>query len=99
LNEKIVLFVGRLVYEKGVQVLVNAIPKVLEKINAKGGILGKKIEFITRDDQFKVDVGLALAKDLVFKEKVDVLMGTINSEISLAISDLAKTEKIPFFNR
>jgi len=34
-EEKIVLYVGRLVYEKGIQVLINAIPKILEKVNAK----------------------------------------------------------------
>jgi glycosyltransferase involved in cell wall biosynthesis len=39
-EEKIVLFVGRLVYEKGVHVLVNAAPKVLEKANAKFIIVG-----------------------------------------------------------
>jgi glycosyltransferase involved in cell wall biosynthesis len=39
-EEKIVLFVGRLVYEKGVHVLVNAVPKVLEKVNAKFVIVG-----------------------------------------------------------
>jgi 1,4-alpha-glucan branching enzyme len=39
-QEKIVLFVGRLVYEKGVHVLVNAAPKVLEKANAKFIIVG-----------------------------------------------------------
>jgi glycosyltransferase involved in cell wall biosynthesis len=39
-EEKIVLFVGRLVYEKGVHVLVNAIPKVQEKVNAKFVIVG-----------------------------------------------------------
>jgi glycosyltransferase involved in cell wall biosynthesis len=39
-EEKIVLFVGRLVYEKGVHVLVNAIPKVLRKANAKFIIVG-----------------------------------------------------------
>ncbi len=77
--------------------VLNGFKAAVEKINAKGEILGKKIEFITRDDQFKVDVGLALAKDLVSKEKVDILMGTLNSAISLAISDLAKAEKIPFF--
>ena len=39
-EEKIVLFVGRLVHEKGVHVLVNAVPKVLEKVNAKFIIVG-----------------------------------------------------------
>jgi len=39
-EEKIVLFVGRLVYEKGVHVFVNAVPKVLEKTNAKFIIVG-----------------------------------------------------------
>jgi glycosyltransferase involved in cell wall biosynthesis len=39
-EEKIVLLVGRLVYEKGVHVLVNAVPKVLEKVNAKFIIVG-----------------------------------------------------------
>lgn len=39
-EEKIVLFVGRLVYEKGVHVLVNAIPRVLENVNAKFVIVG-----------------------------------------------------------
>jgi len=39
-NEKIVLYVGRLVYEKGIHVLINAIPKVLQKVNAKFIIVG-----------------------------------------------------------
>ena len=39
-EEKLVLFVGRLVYEKGAQVLINAIPKILEEVNAKFVIVG-----------------------------------------------------------
>ncbi|MCX8150853.1 MAG: glycosyltransferase family 4 protein [Candidatus Bathyarchaeota archaeon] len=39
-EEKIVLYVGRLVYEKGIHVLINAVPKVLEKVNAKFVIVG-----------------------------------------------------------
>jgi len=39
-EEKIVLFVGRLVYEKGIHVLINAVPKVLSKVNAKFIIVG-----------------------------------------------------------
>jgi branched-chain amino acid transport system substrate-binding protein len=68
----------------------------IDKANAKGGVLGKKIEFTVRDDKFKPDIGLAFAKELVMKEKVDLLMGTINSGTALAIADLAKREKIPF---
>ena len=67
-----------------------------DKINAKGGILGKKIEFVTRDDKFKVDIGLSAAKELIMRENVDILMGTINSGLTLAISDLCEKEKIPF---
>jgi branched-chain amino acid transport system substrate-binding protein len=69
---------------------------VVDRVNAKGGVLGKKIEFVTRDEKFKPDIGLAMAKELVLKEEVDILMGTINSATALAISDFARKEKIPF---
>jgi glycosyltransferase involved in cell wall biosynthesis len=39
-DEKIVLFVGRLVYEKGIHILINAVPKILAKVNAKFIIVG-----------------------------------------------------------
>lgn len=67
-----------------------------DKINASGGVLGRKIELILRDDTFKSDVGLTMAKELILQEKVDILMGTINSATALAISDLSKKEKVPF---
>jgi branched-chain amino acid transport system substrate-binding protein len=69
----------------------------VDKVNAAGGVLGRKIEFTTRDDKFKVDLGLSAAKELIMREGVDILMGTINSATALAISDLVKNEKIPFF--
>lgn len=69
----------------------------VDKINAKGGVLGRKIEYTTRDEKFKPDIGLSMAKELVLKEKVDILMGTINSSTALAVSDFARKEKVPFF--
>lgn len=69
----------------------------VDKVNAAGGVLGSKIEFTTRDDKFKVDLGLSAAKELIMREGVDILMGTINSATALAISDLVKNEKVPFF--
>jgi branched-chain amino acid transport system substrate-binding protein len=75
---------------------LNGFKLALEEIN-KEGVLGGKIEFTTRDEKFKVDVGLAMAKELVMRENVDVLVGTINSAVSLAISEgVAKAEKVPF---
>ena len=68
----------------------------INEINAKGGVLGKKFEIVTRDEKFQPDVALAMAKELVMKENVDLLMGTISSASALAISDFAKKEKIPF---
>jgi branched-chain amino acid transport system substrate-binding protein len=68
----------------------------MDQINAKGGVLGRQMTFVTRDDKFKVDLGLSAAKELVMREKVDLLVGTINSAVALAISDFAKKEKIPF---
>ena len=67
-----------------------------DKINAQGGVLGHPIAFVTRDSKFKVDLGLAAAKELILRENVDILMGTINSALALAISDLCKKEKLPF---
>jgi branched-chain amino acid transport system substrate-binding protein len=74
---------------------LNGFKLALNDINKKG-VLGTKIEFTTRDDKFKVDIGLSMAKELVMMEKVDIIVGTINSAVSLAVSDYLKGEKIPF---
>jgi branched-chain amino acid transport system substrate-binding protein len=74
---------------------LNGFKLALNDINKKG-VLGTKIEFTTRDDKFKVDIGLSMAKELVMMEKVDLIVGTINSAVSLAVSDYVKGEKVPF---
>ena len=74
----------------------DAFKLAIDEINAKGGVLKRKIEFTTRDDKFKVDLALSMAKELVMMEKVDLLMGTINSAATLAVSEYCKTEKTPF---
>jgi len=74
----------------------DAFKLAIDEVNAKGGVLKRKIEFTTRDDKFKVDLCLSSAKELIMMEKVDILMGTINSAGSLAVSEYCKAEKIPF---
>jgi branched-chain amino acid transport system substrate-binding protein len=75
---------------------LNGFKMAVDAINAKGGVLGKKIVYVVRDDKFKPDISLAMAKELVMKEKVDILVGTISSAAALAVSDFANKEKIPF---
>lgn len=75
---------------------LNGFKLALQDINRKG-VLGGKIEFTTRDEKFKPDVALNMAKELVMRENVDLLVGTINSGASLAISgNVARPEKVPF---
>ncbi|MFB0506813.1 MAG: ABC transporter substrate-binding protein [Thermodesulfobacteriota bacterium] len=74
---------------------LNGFKLALATIN-KEGVLGTKIEFTTRDTKFKVDIGLSMAKELVMRENVDVLVGTISSGVALAVSDYVKGEKVPF---
>ena len=75
---------------------LNGFKLALKEIN-KEGVLGKKIEFSTRDTKFKVDLALSMAKQLVLREDVDILVGTINSGAALAVSAaVAKKEKVPF---
>lgn len=68
------------------------------EINEEGGILGRQLKLIPRDDKMSPVVGLREANDLVLREKVDFLMGTVSSGVGLAISDLARTQKIIFIN-
>jgi branched-chain amino acid transport system substrate-binding protein len=74
---------------------LNGFKLALSEINKKG-VLGSKIEFTTRDDKWKVDLALSVAKELVMRENVDLIVGTINSAVSLAVSDYLKGEKVPF---
>jgi branched-chain amino acid transport system substrate-binding protein len=74
---------------------LNGFKLALDEINKKG-VLGRKIEFTTRDDKWKVDLGLSVAKELVMREEVDVIVGTINTSVAVAISDYVKEEKVPF---
>jgi branched-chain amino acid transport system substrate-binding protein len=73
---------------------LNGFKLALEEIN-KEGVLGGVIEYTTRDSKFKVDIGLSMAKELVMRENVDVLVGIISSGVAMAVSDYARNEKLP----
>jgi branched-chain amino acid transport system substrate-binding protein len=65
----------------------------VEEINAKGGLLGRKVEVIARDDAGKPDEALRHAIELTSKEKVDILAGGFLSNVGLALADHAAKNK------
>ena len=67
----------------------------LEEINAAGGVLGKKIEVITEDNQSKPGESATVAKKLLSRDKVVALLGEVTSGRSLEVAPLAQVAKIP----
>jgi branched-chain amino acid transport system substrate-binding protein len=61
----------------------------VEEVNAAGGLLGRKIEVIARDDAGRPEEALRHAVELTAKEKVDVLAGGFLSNVGLALADHA----------
>src|SRR5205085_7627710 len=76
-------------YKKGMELAV-------EEINAAGGINGKKVQLITRDDNGNPGDAVRAAEELVSREQVDVLTGSFLSNIGLALTDFAKQKKVFF---
>ncbi|MFZ9507111.1 MAG: ABC transporter substrate-binding protein [Burkholderiaceae bacterium] len=68
----------------------------LEEINAAGGVAGRKLEVIARDDGGNPGDAVRVAEELVSRERVDLLVGGFLSHIGLALTDFAKQKKIFF---
>jgi branched-chain amino acid transport system substrate-binding protein len=65
----------------------------VDEINAKGGVLGRKIEILSRDDAGKPQDAIRLAGELVGDQKVDLLAGGFLSNVGLALADYALQHK------
>jgi branched-chain amino acid transport system substrate-binding protein len=76
-------------YKKGMELAI-------EQVNAAGGIRGRKLELITRDDNANPGDAVRAAEELVSRERVDVLAGGFLSHIGLALGDYAKQRKVFF---
>src|SRR3970040_1364777 len=68
----------------------------IDEINAKGGVLGRKIELLTRDSKADANEAVRVARELILKENVDFLVGTLTSAEGPAVSVVAKENKIVF---
>ena len=73
-------------YKKGMELAV-------AQVNATGGVGGRKLRLITRDDNGNPGDAVRAAEELITREKVDVLMGSFLSHVGLALTDFAQQKK------
>ena len=76
-------------YKKGMEL-------ALTEINAAGGVLGRPLEVVFRDDNGTPGDAVRVAEELLSREKVVFLMGTFASNVGLAVADLARQRKVMF---
>jgi branched-chain amino acid transport system substrate-binding protein len=70
----------------------------IEEINAAGGVLGKKLELITENNQCKIGESATAAKKLISRDKVIALLGEVASSRSLEMAPVAQAAKIPMIS-
>jgi branched-chain amino acid transport system substrate-binding protein len=76
-------------YRKGWELAV-------EETNAAGGVFGRKLEIVSRDDNGNPGEAVRVAEELLSRENVHFIMGTFASNVGLAVADLAKQKKVLF---
>jgi hypothetical protein len=68
----------------------------LEEINAKGGVLGRPLEIVSRDDGSTTGDATRVADELVTREGVSLLFGSFLSNVGVAMADYANQKKIVY---
>ena len=81
---------------KSGEAITRGLSIAIDEVNAAGGINGKKLELVSRDDESNPGKGLLAARELVQREKVAVLFGGLDTPVSLAIVPFANQAKVPF---
>ena len=81
---------------KSGEAIVRGLTVAIDEINAKGGLLGRKVELVVRDDESNPAKGVVAARELVQREKVVAMFGGLDTPVSLAIVPFANQSKIPF---
>jgi branched-chain amino acid transport system substrate-binding protein len=76
-------------YKKGMELAV-------DEVNAAGGVLGRKLEVVSRDDNGNPGDAVRVAEELLSREKVEFLIGTFPSNVGLAVADFAKQKRVLF---
>jgi len=78
------------------EAITRGLAVAIDELNAKGGALGRKFELVRRDDEATPAKGVIAARELLFREKVAVLFGGLDTPVSLAIVPIVNEAKMPF---
>jgi branched-chain amino acid transport system substrate-binding protein len=70
----------------------------VSEINKNGGVLGRQLQIVERDDEAKNEVGAQVAQELINKEKVVATLGFINTGVALAAQRFYQEAEIPVIN-
>ena len=81
---------------KSGEALTRGLTMAINEVNARGGVLGRPLELVRRDDESNPSKGMLAARELIQREKVTVLFGGLDTPVSLAIVPLANQLKVPF---
>ncbi|VFR26306.1 Branched-chain amino acid ABC transporter, amino acid-binding protein (TC 3.A.1.4.1) [plant metagenome] len=77
--------------------LTRGIQVAIDEINAKGGLLGgRPVQLVRRDDEANPAKGVVAARELIYKEKVAVIFGGLDTPVSMAVVPLVNQAKMPF---
>jgi len=83
-------------YAKFGEIEKNSFDLALEEINASGGINGKKLELVVKDDTGRPDVGRSVTEKLITKDEVIMIGGGYSSSVAYAVAGVCQRNKMPF---
>jgi branched-chain amino acid transport system substrate-binding protein len=69
----------------------------IDEINAAGGVLGRPLALVTRDNEHKLDRGVSQARELVEREGCSAILGSQGSFIGIAVIDTMNELQVPWF--
>jgi branched-chain amino acid transport system substrate-binding protein len=91
-------FVGALsgISAKSGEAITRGLEIAIDEVNGKGGVLGRKLVLVKRDDESNPAKGQIAARELIQNEKVAVIFGGIDTPVAMAIVPIANKEKVPY---
>ena len=78
------------------EAITRGLAVAIDEINQAGGVLGRPLVLVRRDDESNPGKGIAAARELISREHVAALFGGIDTPVSVALVPIANKEKTPF---